>query len=261
MEDELGEPNRDMAGFPAGVELDAHGHDPSEYDWVPVLRRQRSDGWTPQRQVEFIAALSDCGCVRQAAANVGISVMSCYRLRRTPGAENFAAAWDAALAQAARLLVDLAFERAINGSDEPVFDKEGHRVGRRMRPNDKLMMFLMRAYMPERFRHAHKSVRYPDEESPLQIAPVGDAIKRLEPVTPENPHLLMAPDELASALEGANALNGELPHFLRADPCGQAPELASFGNEFESRLEAAKMEAADLPSNISDHPLEDEFLA
>ena len=125
--------------------LDAHGHDPADYQWVPVLRKPRADGWTPQRQVDFIAALADSGCVAVAAREVGMTVQSCYRLRRSPGAENFAAAWDAALHQASKMLADLAFDRAINGSDEPIFDREGRRVGRRMRHNDKLLMFLLRA--------------------------------------------------------------------------------------------------------------------
>jgi hypothetical protein len=47
--------------------LDAHGHDPSDYKWVPVLRRPREDGWTPQRQRDFIGALADDGRVSHAA--------------------------------------------------------------------------------------------------------------------------------------------------------------------------------------------------
>ena len=72
--------------------LDDHGFDPAAYRWVPVLRKPRADGWTPQRQVEFIATLADTGCVAQAARAAGMSARSCYRLRRAPGAENFAAA-------------------------------------------------------------------------------------------------------------------------------------------------------------------------
>src|SRR5947208_3611329 len=93
------------------TELDAHGFNPADYKWVPVLRRPRAGGWTPQRQQDFIAALADCGCVEQAAREAGMSVVSCYRLRRSPGGENFAAAWEAALSQAAHRLVDVAFER------------------------------------------------------------------------------------------------------------------------------------------------------
>ena len=223
-------------------QLDDHGFHPADYNWVPVLRRPRKDGWTPQRQVDFIAALADSGCVEQAAREVGMSVTSCYRLRRSPGAENFAAAWDAAMAQAARRLVDLAFERAINGSAEPVFDRDGNRVGRRMRHNDRLLMFLLRAYMPERFRHAHKSVRHADEEPPPASDCVGEAIKRLEPVLPESPHLLMPPDELETALECAHILPGELPHWHRGRPDLPESVEAPLGSDFERLLAQAKGE-------------------
>ena len=181
---------------PAEPSLDAHGFDPAEYRWVPVLRKPRADGWTPQRQVDFIAALADTGCVEQAAGEVGMSARSCYRLRRSPGAENFAAAWDAALHHAARKLVDLAFDRALHGTDEPVFDKHGNCVGRRMRQNDRLLMFLLRAYMPERFRHANRDGRVPDEALPPPAAPMGEALRRLEPAPPVEPHAPFARDQL-----------------------------------------------------------------
>ena len=232
-----------LPAITAGTELDAHGFDPGDYQWVPVLRRPRADGWTPQRQVDFIAALADSGCVEQAAREVGMSARSCYRLRRSPGSENFAAAWEAALAQAARSLVDLAFERAINGSDEPVFDKDGHRVGRRMRHNDRLLMFLLRAYMPERFRHAHKSVREPREPPPPATEPLAEALHRLEPVAPEEPHLLMPPDELETALQCTHILSGELPHWHRGRPEIEEPVESPLGVEFERLLAEAKGEA------------------
>ena len=85
----------DALSLPAvtgATELDANGFDPDAYQWIPVLRRPRSDGWTPQRQTEFIAALADCGVVEEAAHAVNMSPKSCYRLRRAPGAGNFAAA-------------------------------------------------------------------------------------------------------------------------------------------------------------------------
>ena len=85
---------------------------------------------------------------------VGMSENSCYRLRRSPGGENFARAWDVARAHAAHRLIDLAFDRVIDGTDEPVFDKEGNRVGRRMRANHRMHTYLLRAYFPERFRYA-----------------------------------------------------------------------------------------------------------
>lgn len=214
--------------------FDAHGHDPALYKWVPVLRRPRSDGWTPQRQVAFIAALAEAGCVAEAARAAGMSVTSCYRLRRESAP--FAAAWDAAVPHAARRLVDLAFDRAIHGSDEPVFDKDGNRVGRRMRQNDRLLMFLLRAYLPERFRYAHRSVREPHEPDPPAAPPLTEALRLLEPAPPAAPDLLMAPDELECALDVADLGEGELPHWYRgkgdAEPAADCP----LGTDFEREL-------------------------
>ena len=43
--------------------LDAHGFDPAEFKWVPVRRKPRLDGWSPERQRLFIEVLADTGCV------------------------------------------------------------------------------------------------------------------------------------------------------------------------------------------------------
>jgi len=228
-------------------ELDANGFDPDAYKWVPVLRRPRSDGWTPQRQTEFIAALADCGVVEQVASVVNMSVKSCYRLRRAPGAGNFAAAWDAAIHNASKRLLDVAFDRAINGSDEPVFDKEGRRVGRRMKTNDRLLMFLLRAYMPDRFRAADADPRLIDHLPPLALAPVSEALARLEPVAPEAPALLMPPDQLYHAYDMADQLKGKIPHWHRAKGDAEPGIKPPFDAAFEEALERAKHEAVGIP--------------
>jgi hypothetical protein len=219
--------------------LDAHGFDPQNYRWVPVLRKPRKDGWTPQRQVDFIAALAHTGCVEQAAQEVGMSARSCFRLRAAPGAESFAKAWDTALQHASAKLLDLAFDRAIRGTDEPVFDRDGHCVGRRMKQNDRLLMFLLRAYMPERFRHAHRDWRAPDEALPPAAAPIDEALRLLQPVPPAEPHKLMAPDELEDALEVAEIMDGELPAWQRGNG-DAAPAAIAFGEAFERELEEGK---------------------
>jgi hypothetical protein len=63
---------------------------------VPV--RTRADGWTARKQAEFIGMLAETGSVRAAAAFVGMARETAYRLRTKPGAEEFARAWDMALA-------------------------------------------------------------------------------------------------------------------------------------------------------------------
>jgi len=218
--------------------LDAHGFDPADYQWLPVLRKPRKDGWTPQRQREFIGALAETGSVEHAAMRVEMSPSAAFRLRRSPGAEQFSAAWDVALQHAARVLLDTAFERAFHGSSEPVFDREGTRVGTRFRQNDRLLMFLLRAYMPERFRHAHRDWRAEGEALPPAPAPMEEVLRRLEPVMPAEPHKLLPPDDLDNALTVADLLDGKLPHYHRGR--GDAEPTPPPDAEFERLLEAAK---------------------
>ena len=66
--------------------------------FVPVPTRARRDGWTWARQVQFIGALAETGSVAQAAALVGMSRESTWRLRVRELADSFAAAWDVAKA-------------------------------------------------------------------------------------------------------------------------------------------------------------------
>lgn len=67
----------------------------------PVPRRARHDGWTPARQAAFLAGLAATRSVSAAAASVGLSASSAYRLRRHPAAAAFRTSWDAALVAAA----------------------------------------------------------------------------------------------------------------------------------------------------------------
>jgi len=63
----------------------------------PVPLRRRRDGWTPRRQADFIGYLAETRSVAEAARRVNMARETAYRLRERPGAESFAAAWDAAL--------------------------------------------------------------------------------------------------------------------------------------------------------------------
>lgn len=118
------------------------------FDAVPV--RERHDGWTVQRQAEFIAALAETGCVLDSCKRVGMSAESAYRLRRRLDARGFRLAWDAALDYAIRRLSDAVYARAIHGVPVPHFYK-GEQVGEHRRHNDRLAMFLMRYRDPLRY--------------------------------------------------------------------------------------------------------------
>jgi hypothetical protein len=121
------------------------GKEPASLAFTPVPRRYRHDGWTPERQVAFIHALADTGCVDRAARMVNMAQTNCYALRRAPGAEGFARAWEAALDYGLARLKDIAFERAIEGQLVPVFS-QGKLMGYRRKRNDALLMFCLRHY-------------------------------------------------------------------------------------------------------------------
>lgn len=63
----------------------------------PVPLRARADGWSEERQCEFLCALYATGSVAAAARAVGMAKRGAFRLRQREGAESFAAAWDRVL--------------------------------------------------------------------------------------------------------------------------------------------------------------------
>jgi hypothetical protein len=67
--------------------------------FTPVVRKcVRHDGWLPERQRQFIVALTVLGQVEQAAIVVGGTMSGVYKLRTAAGGQEFAASWDSALA-------------------------------------------------------------------------------------------------------------------------------------------------------------------
>ena len=236
--------NSPQAASPS-TNLDAHGHDPAAYDWVPVLRKRRKDGWTPERQRAFIGALADCGVVVEAARSVGMSDRAAYTLRRAPGAEGFAAAWDAALAAASRRLIDIAFDRAINGVDDVIIDKEGNHIYTKRKYNDRLLMFLIRAHAPDRYRHGNRDGRGAGEGQQTVPAqpPVAEALKLLGPEPPAAPEKLLSPEALDDALEIADIMDGKLPHWQRQERTGDESEAVD-ETQF-TRLTASKLQISD----------------
>jgi hypothetical protein len=102
--------------------------------------RYRHDGWTPARQLAFLDALRETGCISEACRHVGLSRTSAARAyKRMP---EFAEAWDLILRFAEPVLVKAAFERAVTGWDEPVFYK-GEVVGHRRRWSDAMLRLLL----------------------------------------------------------------------------------------------------------------------
>ncbi|WP_169715633.1 hypothetical protein [Sphingomonas mucosissima] len=139
----------------------APGADPLAF--APVPRRHRHDGWTAERQRGFIHALAETGSVKAAARRIGKTTEGAYQMRLHPGADSFRAAWEAALASGVQRLTDIAMERAVEGVPIPVFHK-GEQVGERRWYNDRLLMFMLKHHLPDRYNNAALApgTRHPD---------------------------------------------------------------------------------------------------
>lgn len=120
-----------------------------------ALRRARRDGWTPARQQAFIDALTYTRNVGRAAAAVGLSRASAYRLRDAPGAEDFARAWAEAVARPMASRGN-EIDAALNGAPTPYF-YGGLQRGEYRRYDDRALIRLVNAAL--RARRSRATVR------------------------------------------------------------------------------------------------------
>ena len=146
--------------------------------FTPVPSRARQDGWTPGRQVEFIEALAECGCVAEACRRVGMSDTAAYRLRARPTAQSFRQAWDVALETAIRRLSDAAFSRALHGVARPVFYK-GEQIGERRYYDERLTQFLLRYRDPVRYGTWNDKMRHEQTHPDAPAIRLAHALNRV----------------------------------------------------------------------------------
>lgn len=222
-------------------------YDPADYRWVPVRRRPRLDGWTEEKQRRFIEVLADTGLVGTAAKAVGMARETAYRLRRSAHGAAFARAWDAARHHAGGLIEDIAFERAIEGVEQDVYDGNGEVVAARLVHDNRLLKYLLSHLKPERYGARAADARLP--------APaVEESLRAMEPVLPAPPEQGMTPDDLADALDLADAADGVLPRFLNEQraPVNERTVMAA---ERDARGAVAHARS------IAGHPLTNEELA
>lgn len=98
------------------------------------------------RKACFLAVLRSTANISRAAREAGLSSSTVYEHRaRYPV---FAAAWDAAMAEALDELESALIDRARDGVEKPVFYR-GEQVGAVRNYSDALGMFLLRAKRPE----------------------------------------------------------------------------------------------------------------
>jgi hypothetical protein len=131
------------------------------------------------RQAEFIGMLAQTGSVSAAARFVGMSRETAYRLRRKPGAEEFAHAWDIAMQLAgarrpgepgvltpvrygltegaAKVTPPDLWRRIVDGRWRPVL-RRGTYVGS-VRKADNSALFSYLAQLDRSFRQQRKELR------------------------------------------------------------------------------------------------------
>jgi hypothetical protein len=184
-------------------------YDPAEYRWVPVRRRPRSDGWTEEKQRRFIEVLADTGRVALAAKAVGLSRQAAYELKRSAEGTAFSRAWDAARLHAGALLEDIAFDRAIEGREENVFNECGEVIATKHVPDNRMLTFLLKHLLPDRYGHAAAAVA-----GATPNVTVDACLRDMEPQLPAPAEALLGAETLADELEIADIMDGKLPRHL-----------------------------------------------
>ncbi len=207
-------------------------YDPVDYRWVPVRRRPRHDGWTDEKQRRFVEVLADTGLVSHAAKAVGMSRESANRLRRSPHGAAFARACDAARQYAGAALEDVAFERAIEGVEQNIYNEYGEVVCTKRVVNDRLLTFLLSHLMPERYGKEARPADAPSDAPPPPVA-LEASLRAMEPQLPAPPEELLGEGGVEEALAIADAADGVLPQFLseqhpaKSDAQLEAEEIAA----------------------------------
>lgn len=121
-------------GFTFGRALDGEGMIPS----------RRQDGWTADRQRDFLVAVAEGATVEKAAALVGLSPQSAYSLRQRANGAVFALGWCAALLLQRQKLADDLTRRAFDGQTDTVTRADGSQVTRHRHDNRLALALLTR---------------------------------------------------------------------------------------------------------------------
>ena len=207
----------------------------------PVPHKQpRRNSITPARQRAFVAALAVSGIVTDAARAIGASREALYKLRNWPGAEEFRAAWDAAIDRGVARLEDTALARAIAGEERMVVSG-GKVLGREVRHNESLVMFFLRNRRPERYG---SSVRLHD------LKPGHPAYERIrkevlaEDAESEEDSLASLDRFLEDMRERRLANEKVLAEWYAEDEAGEA-EKAKAAGEAETSPDQPVVEAGD----------------
>ena len=109
--------------------------------------------WKPM----FLEQLETRGAISAAAKAAGVSKQAAYKAaKRDP---EFKDAWDEAIETACDAMELEARRRAVDGTDRPVFHA-GKVVGHVREYSDQLLIFLLRAHRPQKYRERNGLVQF-----------------------------------------------------------------------------------------------------
>lgn len=129
--------------------------------------------WTSRRRAAFVTALADTGNVSAAARAARVSRSRAYQLKAADPA--FAAEWSDALETAVDALDAEARRRALDGVETPHFH-QGRVAGTVRKYSDSLLMFLLRAHRPERYRERPTGGSDADADLEADLATARDTL-------------------------------------------------------------------------------------
>jgi len=104
---------------------------------------------TDKKREQFLTELAETANVRAAAAKTKIARGTWYDLRARDA--EFKALWDQAVELGTEALEDEAVRRAHQGTEKPVF-YQGKRCGTVREYSDTLLIFMLKARRPEKYR-------------------------------------------------------------------------------------------------------------
>ena len=104
---------------------------------------------TPKKEAAFFDALRDGRSISAACLEAGITRSSAYLWRESD--PSFRAKWDACVEEGTDRLEDEALRRARDGTEKPVY-QGGKLVGTVREHSDTLMIFLLKARRPQKFK-------------------------------------------------------------------------------------------------------------
>jgi hypothetical protein len=104
---------------------------------------------TPKKEAAFLDALRDGQSVTAACIDAGFGRRTAYEWREAD--EDFRKAWDEAVDEGTDRMEDEAYRRAVQGTSKPVYQGK-ELVGHVQEYSDTLMIFMLKARRPEKFK-------------------------------------------------------------------------------------------------------------